>query len=323
MPDAPHFQKKPEKVKVFEKIVAAETGGPPTGKRKLVRLSLRNIARKTGIGRTAVWQMLRARRFSLKSNVKRLTGPPSPDRDRQMRLIRRETTRFINMGQPVISVDAKKSELIGDFENNGQKWEVSGTSEEVSAYNFPTDAKAKAVPYGIYDIAQNTGHVEVGTSSNTARFAVDSIRQWWFLFGIFLYTNATRLLILADSGGSNGCRPWMWKKMLQELADETGLTITVRHYPRGASKWNPIEHRLFAMIAKNWLGYPLRSLATMLARIRGTTTETGLSVTARWNRRRYRTKEKVTKEEQKTLKIRKHKVIERWNYTIKPKKTTK
>ena len=236
-----------------------------------------------------------------------------------MRLIRRETTRYVNLGQPVISVDAKKSELIGDFDNKGQKWEAPGTSEEVSAYNFPTEAKAKAVPYGIYDIAKNMGHIEVGTSSNTARFAVDSIRQWWFLFGVFIYAHATRLLILADSGGSNGCRPWMWKKMLQAFADETGLTITVRHYPRGASKWNPIEHRLFAMISKNWSGHPLRSLAVMLARIRGTTTETGLSVTARWNRRCYRTREKVSKDEKKTLRIRRHKVIARWNYTITPK----
>ena len=305
------MKKSPEKVQAFETLVAAETGGTPTGKRKLVRLSVRKIERRVGICRTTVWRMLRLRKFSLKSNVKRLTGPPSPDRDRQMRLIRRETTRFVNAGQPVISVDAKKSELIGNFDNKGQKWESQGTSEEVSAYNFPNEAKAKAVPYGIYDIAKNTGHVEVGTSSNTARFAVDSIRQWWFLFGIFVYAHAKRLLILADSGGSNGCRPWLWKQRLQEFADETGLTITVRHYPRGASKWNPIEHRLFAMISKNWSGHPLRSLAIMLARIRGTTTETGLSVTARWNRRRYRTKEKVSNDEKKTLRIRRHKVIAR------------
>jgi hypothetical protein len=240
-----------------------------------------------------------------------------------MRLIRRETTRFVNLGQPVISVDAKNSELIGDFDNNGQKWEAAGTSEEVSAYNFPSDAKAKAVPYGIYDIAKNSGHVELSTSSSTARFAVDSIRYWWFAIGIFLYANTTRLLILADSGGSNGCRPWLWKKMLQEFADESGLTITVRHYPRGASKWNPIEHRLFAMISKNWAGYPLRSLAIMLALIRGTTTESGLSVTARLNRRRYRTKEKVSKEEQKKIRLRQHEAMPMWNYTIKKKKSTK
>ena len=311
-------KKSPDKVQSLETLVAAETGGPPTGKRKLVRLSLRHLERRTRIGRTTVRRLLLARNFSLKSNVKRLTGPPSPDRDRQMRLIRRETTRFVNSEQPVISVDAKKSELIGDFKNEGQKWEERGMSEEVSAYNFSSDAKAKAVPNGIYDIAQNTGHVEVGTSSNTARFAVDSIRRWWFLFGMFIYANATRLLILADSGGSNGCRPWLWKKMLQEFAKETGLTITVRHYPRGASKWNPIEHRLFAMISKNWAGYPLRSLATMLARIRGTTTETGLTVTARWNRQRYRTKEKVGKEEKKTIRLRAHNVIPKWNYTITP-----
>jgi len=305
-------------VQKFEKIVAAETGGPPTGKQKLVRLSLRKIGRKIGIGRSVVRRLLLARKFSLKSNVKRLSGPFSHDRDRQMRLIRRETTRFLNAAQPVISVDAKKSELIGNFKNNGQKWEAEGTSEDVSAYDFRNEAKAKAVPYGIYDVAQNTGHVEVGTSSNTARFAADSIRSWWFMFGIFVYAGATRLLILADSGGSNGCRPWLWKKRLQEFADDTGLTITVRHYPRGASKWNPIEHRLFAMISKNWAGHPLRSLAILLARIRGTTTTTGLSVTARWNRRRYRTKEKVTNEEKKTLRIRHH-VMSRWNYTFTPR----
>lgn len=236
-----------------------------------------------------------------------------------MRLIRRETTRFVNMGQPAISVDAKKTELIGNFDNNGQKWEAEGYREDVSAYNFPSEAVAKAVPYGIYDIARNVGHVEVGTSKNVPRFAVDSISRWWFTIGVFAYVGATQLLILADSGGSNGCRPWMWKKLLQEFADASGLKITVRHYPRGASKWNPIEHRLFGMISKNWAGHPLRSVRIMLSLIRGTTTTTGLIVTARWNRKKYRTKEKVTEAEKKTFRIRKHKVIPYWNYTVRPR----
>lgn len=239
-----------------------------------------------------------------------------------MRLIRRETTRLINKGQPVISVDAKKSELIGDFSQEGRKWESVDHKEEVSAYTFPSDAKAKAIPYGIYDVARNEGHVEVGTSANTARFAVDSISYWWFTIGVFIYLGATELLILADSGGSNGCRPWMWKKMLQEFADDSGLKITVRHYPRGASKWNPIEHRLFAMISNNWEGHPLRSLGIMLGYIRGTTTCSGLRVTARWNRRRYRTKEKVSDKEKKTFRIRHHKAIPLWNYTILPRGKT-
>ena len=250
--------------------------------------------------------------------MKRLSGPPHPDRDRQFKLIRRETTRFKNLGLPVISIDAKNKELIGNFKNNGVKWEAEGKREEVDAHDFPDKNTLKATPFGIYDVARNEGLVEVGTSANTARFAVDSVRRWWVTVGVFLYVGVTRLLILADSGGSNGCRIWMWKKLLQEFADETRMTITVRHYPRGASKWNPIEHRLFGPITKNWAGHPLRSMKTLLGFVRGTTTQTGLKIKARWNRRRYRTKEKVTKEEKTQLNFKRHKVIPLWNYTVYP-----
>ena len=283
-------------------------------------MSLRNIANRTGnVSTTVVRRWLRQRRFSLRSNVKRLSGPPHPDRDRQFKLIKRAITTFKNNGEPIISVDAKNKEKIGDFKNNGVKWEAEGKREEVDAHDFGTKKTLKATPFGIYDLARNEGLVEVGTSLNTARFAVDSVRRWWKIVGKRKYPNAKRLLILADSGGSNGCRIWMWKKLLEEFAREEGLTITVRHYPRGASKWNPVEHRLFGPIAKNWAGHPLRSMETLLGFIRGTTTRTGLSVKARWNRRCYPPKEKVLKEEKALLNFKRHAVIPLWNYTIYPK----
>jgi len=318
--DANRLKKNPEIVQVFEKIVAEETGGTPTGRRKFVRLSWRTIARRTGcISATTAGRWLRKRKFSLRSNVKRLSGPPHPDRNRQFKLIRRETTRFKNSGLPVISIDAKNKELIGNFAQNGRKWEAKGKHEEVDAHDFPNKTTLKAIPYGIYDVARNEGLVEVGTSRNTARFAVDSVRRWWMTVGMFVYAGVTRLLILADSGGSNGCRIWMWKKLLGEFATETGLTITVRHYPRGASKWNPIEHRLFGPIARNWAGQPLRSMKTLWGFVRGTTTRTGLNVKARWNRRRYPPKETVSKEEKAQLNFKRHDVIPLWNYTVYPK----
>ena len=177
--------------------------------------------------------------------MKRLSGPPHPDRDRQFKLIKRAITTFKNNNEPIISVDAKNKEKIGDFKNNGVKWEAEGKREEVDAHDFGTKTTRKATPFGIYDVGRNEGLVEVGTSLNTARFAVDSVRRWWKIIGKRKYPHAKRLLILADSGGSNGYRIGMWKKLLGEFASETGLTITIRHYPRGASKWNPVEHRLF------------------------------------------------------------------------------
>jgi hypothetical protein len=250
--------------------------------------------------------------------VKRLSGPPHPDRDRQFRLIRRERTRFKNAGWPIISVDAKNKELIGNFANSGQKWEAKDKREEVDAHDFPNKKTLKAIPFGVYDVTGNEGIVEVNTSRNTARLAVDAVRRWWKIIGKRKYSHAKRLLILADSGGSNGCRIWMWKKLLQELSNETGLIITVRHYPRGASKWNPVEHRLFGPIARNWLGHPLRTMETLLGFIRSTTTQTGLKVKARWNRRTYPTKESVSKEEKAALNFKRHEIIPLWNYTICP-----
>lgn len=227
-------------------------------------------------------------------------------------------TLYQRNGAPVISVDTKNSELIGNFQNRGRRWCCQ--PDEVNAHDFPSDAKCRAIPYGIYDITLNRGHVCVGASADTSEFAVNSIRNWWLRFGRKQYPDQTHLLIEADSGGSNGCRPRLWKRELQGLADATGLTITVCHYPRGASKWNPADHRLFGPISRNWAGTPLRDLDTMLGYIRGTTTRTGLRVTARLDKRAYQKKIKVSDREMKQLNIHKTKSCPDWNYSIKPQK---
>jgi len=264
-----------------------------------------------------VRRLLKARGFSLRANVKRLSGPPHPDRDRQFRYIQRQKRKFLKAGQPVISVDTKNTELIGNFKNRGALWRQE--ADEVSAYDFPGDAECRAIPYGIYDVPHKRGHVSVGISADTPQFAVRSIREWWKHTGSKRYPKANELLITADSGGSNGHRPRLWKRELQRWADEDGLAITVAHYPRGASKWNAIEHRLFGPITSNWAGQPLRSLALMLHAIRGTSNEGGLRVTARLDRRIYPKKIKVPDKEMKQLSLHRHNTCPDWNYTIKPR----
>lgn len=215
----------------------------------------------------------------------------------------------------MISVDGKKKELIGSFKNPGAVWRR--TAREVNAHDFPQDAAGRAVPYGLYDLARNAGHVTVGLSADTAEFVVRTIADWWRREGLVHYPHARELLILADSGGSNGFRSRVWKHRLQqELAKRFGLDVTVCHYPPGASKWNPVEHRLFGPISINWAGEPLSSLHTMLALIRGTRTETGLTVTARADIRRYRRGVKVTNQQIAELTLERHAVCPDWNYTI-------
>lgn len=261
-------------------------------------------------------RLLRQAGFSLRTNVKRLTGPPHPDRDRQFRFLRRMRALFLRRGEPVISVDTKNSELIGNFKNDGRRW--CREADPVNAHDFPSDAVCRAIPYGVYDLTHNRGHVCVGTSADTPEFAVRCIRDWWLRFGRSRFPDRRRLLIEADSGGSNGCRPRLWKRELQRLANETGLAITVCHYPSGASKWNPADHRLFGPISRNWAGHPLRDLPTMLAFLRGTRTRTGLRVTARLDRRRYQKQIKVPDYEMKQLNLRRTRKCPQWNYTIKP-----
>jgi hypothetical protein len=289
--------------------------------RKWVRSSLRHLAgqlRRQGVAlcRGTVGRLLKGLGYSLRANEKRITGPPHPDRDRQFRYIERLRRRFLRAGLPVISVDAKKKELVGNFRNAGRAWRRK--SDQVNAHDFRQDASDRAVPYGLYDLTHNRGYVAVGTSADTAEFAVDAIASWWQGYGSKAYPGADRILILADAGGSNSCRNRLWKVRLQErLVDRLGLGVTVCHYPRGASKWNPVEHRLFGPISTNWAGKPLRCLGTLLGYIRGTTTATGLEIEAALVNRTYATKIKVSNEQMRGVRLVRHKPCPAWNYTIK------
>ena len=270
------------------------------------------------VGRMTVRRLLKEWDYSLKSNRKEDSGPPHPDRDRQFRYIGRVTRLFVAAGHPVISVDAKKKELIGNFKNPGQAW--CRQAELVNIHDFRHDAEGRAVPYGIYDLTHNEGYVVVGTSADTSEFAVDAICLWWEDPDRPSFPDESKLLILSDAGGSDGCRFRLWKRQLQEqLADRLGIEVMVCHYPTGASKWNPIEHRLFSHISLNWAGKPLRSFEMMLAYIRGTTTETGLRVRAFLLDRVYQRGIKVSNKEMKDLNLQRRAICPNWNYVIKPR----
>jgi hypothetical protein len=266
---------------------------------------------------TTISRLLREQDYSLRVNRKRFTGPDHPDRDRQFRNIEDWIAIFEGLGQPIISVDAKKKELIGNFKNVGTGW--CREPEEVNVYDFLSDAECRATPYGIYDLLGRRGHICVGTSADTPAFAVEAIGSWWSRHGCKRYRGAEELLILADGGGSNGHRPRLWKARLQErIADRYGLHVTVCHYPTGASKWNPVEHRLFGPISINWAGQPLRSLEAMLGWVRGTEVG-GAGVTASLDRADYPRKVKVPAAEMKRLDLERHEVCPDWNYTISPR----
>ncbi|MFL7793372.1 MAG: ISAzo13 family transposase [Anaerolineae bacterium] len=307
----------------IEALVEGETAGDPITGRKWVRRSLRQLSkalRKQGysIGRMTVGRLLRGLDYSLKSNRKEDSGPPHPDRNRQFRYIERVKKLFMAAGHPVISVDTKKKELIGNFKNPGQAW--CRQAEIVNVHDFRQDAKGRAVPYGIYDLTHNEGYVVVGTSGDTSAFAVDAICMWWEDENRPSFPDESKLLILSDAGGSDGCRFRLWKRQLQErLADRLGIEVMICHYPTGASKWNPIEHRLFSYISLNWAGKPLRSFETMLAYIRGTTTETGLKVRAFLLDQVYQRGIKVSDQEMKDLNLVRRSICPTWNYVIKPR----
>lgn len=291
--------------------------------RKWVRRSLRQLSKALhkqdyAVGRMTVRRLLKGLDYSLKSNRKEDSGPPHPDRGRQFRYIRRVTRLFRAAGHPVISVDTKKKELIGNFKNPGQTW--CRQAERVNVHDFRHDAEGRAVPYGIYDLTHNEGYVVVGTSADTSEFAVDAICLWWQDPDRPSFPDESRVLILSDAGGSDGCRYRLWKQQLQEqLADRLGIEVMVCHYPTGASKWNPIEHRLFSHISLNWAGKPLRSFAMMLAYIRGTTTKTGLRVRAFLLDRVYQQGIKVSDQEMKDLYLQQRPICPKWNYVIKPR----
>lgn len=300
-----------------------ETGGEPMSGKKWVRSSLRRLSDALGelglkVGYVTVGRLLEDLGYSLKANRKELTGPPHPDRDRQFRYLHRVKRLFMEAGRPVISVDTKKKELIGNFKNPGQRW--CRKADAVNVHDFRQDSIGRAVPYGIYDLKHNLGYVAVGTSADTSAFAVDAIAWWWELEDRPAFADETKLLILSDAGGSDGCRFRLWKKQLQEqLADRLGIEVMVCHYPTGASKWNPVEHRLFSYISLNWAGQPLRSFKAMLGYIRSTTTETGLKVKAILWDREYEKGIKVSDEEMAALSLHRRRVCPKWNYIIKPR----
>jgi hypothetical protein len=310
---------------VLEQILSDEIAGDPMGDDKWVRNSVEHISQRLkdhGIDVTGmtVWRLLKDMGFSMKYGKRRRqgSGQDSPDRDEQFRYIASKRQEFVTAGLPVISVDTKKKELIGNFRKPGRSW--CRKAPEVDEHDFPSAAECRAVPLGIYDVARNKGYVCVGISNNTPEFAVNVIARWWQEHGRNTYPEAAEMLILADGGGANGCRSKAWKLNLQEkLCDQFGLTVTVCHYPTGCSKWNPVERRLFSQISINWAGKPLRSLAIMLGYIRGTTTSTALTVQAYLDETTYRKGKKVSREQMDRLNLRLHKVCANRNYTLSPR----
>ncbi|MBW2158045.1 MAG: ISAzo13 family transposase [Deltaproteobacteria bacterium] len=308
----------------LERIMANDVAGDPMGKQRWVRASTKQLSKKLREGGhqacpTTVSRLLKGMGFTMKGNRRRQIRVPCPERDQQFEYIAAQRERFTVAGLPVISVDSKKKELIGNFRSSGRAW--SRQAEEVDEHDYPSRAVCKAVPYGVYDLTWNRGYVFVGTSNDTPEFAVDAVAHWWANDGASRYSGRDELLILADTGGSNGCRCRAWKYNLQvNLCDRMGLTATVCHYPSGCSKWNPVEHRLFSFISINWAGKPLRTLDMMLACIRGTTTETGLEVGAFLQERHYPKGQRVTQADMYGLNLLAHQQCPRWNYTIGPRR---
>jgi DDE family transposase len=299
------------------------TAGDPIDGLRWTHKTIRKLAdelRRRGfrIGRSTVARLLRQRHYSLRTNRKRLAGTGDPDRDRQFRVLARRRRTFLRRRWPVISIDAKKKELVGNFRNSGRAWRSQPL--DVLDHDFPSRAAGRAIPLGIYDIGRNEGYVVVGTSRETPQFVTAALRRWLQDEGSWRCRHGRRLAIEADCGGGNGCRLWGWKAGLQELADEFDLTITVGHFPPSASKWNLIEHRLFSAISKNWSGQPLVSYETILKFIRATTSETGLRCWACLDPRVYPAKVKVSQDEQARIRLERHRVLPQWNYTIRPQK---
>jgi hypothetical protein len=313
----------PELPGLLESLVEPLTRGDPESPLRWTCKSTRTLAgelvyRRHPISHEKVAQYLRELGYSLQGNRKTEEGEDHPDRDGQFRHISREVRQAMGQGWPVISVDTKKKELVGNFANKGRQWRRKQTGEHVQGHDFPDPSLPRAYPYGIYDQARNTGFVNVGTDHDTATFAVASIRGWWRHEGRRLYPAATQLLITADGGGSNGYRIRLWKVELQRLADQTGLAIRVCHFPPGTSKWNKVEHRLFSFISSNWRGEPLRDYETIVRLIADTTTAKGLTVTCRLDRRKYPPGRKISDEELAAINLSPLRFHGEWNYIIHP-----
>ena len=304
-------------------LVEPTTRGDPTAPLLWTAKSLRNLAaglRELGhrIGHNVVADLLRDLGYSLQANRKTREGTNHPDRNAQFEYINRKMKQALAAREPAISVDTKKKELVGDFKNGGREYRPKGKPEPVRVHDFIIPELGRAAPYGVYDIADNAGWVSVGIDKDTASFAVNSIRRWWQTMGRARYPHATKLLITADCGGSNGVRVRLWKRELQNLANELGIAITVCHLPPGTSKWNRIEHRLFSFITQNWRGKPLVSHQTIVQLIAATTTDTGLKVRSEIDPNTYPAGVKVTDDEMDAINILRHKFHGDWNYTIRP-----
>ena len=314
----------PSLPRALEALVEPSTRGDPESPLRWTCKSLRKLAaelREQGhrVSHQLVAELVQAAGYSLQANRKTREGGAQPDRDAQFAHIAALSADYLATGDPVISVDAKKKELVGDFKNGGREWRPKGEPEEVRVHDFPIPEVGRVTPYGIYDLAANAGWVSVGIDHDTAAFAVASIGRWWQEVGQVRYGQSPRLLITADGGGSNGSRVRLWKVELQRLADATGLTISVCHFPPGTSKWNKIEHRLFSFITQNWRGKPLVSYAVILSLIAATTTTTGLSVESVLDPAPYPVGRQVTDEEMATLDVQRDAFHGEWNYTISPR----
>ena len=313
----------PKLLTSLDRLIEPETRGDPESPLRWICKSTRTLAaqltgQKHPVSHEKVAQLLRDQNYSLQSNRKTEEGADHPDRDAQFRHINAQVKRAMATGTPVISVDTKKKELLGNYDNGGKQWLPAKKPVKVNGHDFPSPDVPRAYPYGIYDLARNTGFVNVGMDHDTGAFAVASIRGWWRSEGSSLYSKARALLITADGGGSNGSRLRLWKLELQKFADETGLSISVCHFPPGTSKWNKVEHRLFSFISSNWRGEQLRDYETIVNLISRTTTAKGLQVTCRLDRRKYPTGRKVTDEEIKRVNLKRNTFHGDWNYTINP-----
>jgi len=314
----------PTLLKDLEALVEPDSRGDPMSPLRWTCKSLRILAAELGkrghkISRTVVGEVLKARGYSLHANRKTKEGSDHADRDAQFGVINQAAKEALAEGQPVISVDTKKKELVGDFKNAGREWRPKGDFEEVRVHDFLIKELGRAVPYGVYDLAANEGWVSVGVDSDTAAFAVQTLRRWWTEVGSLKYPNAKRLVITADGGGSNGSRVRLWKLELQRLADELGIEIEVHHFPPGTSKWNKIEHRLFSFITMNWRARPLISYQVIVDLIASTKTETGLKVLCELDPNAYAKGVVVTDEQMASLNITRAEFHGEWNYTIKPR----
>src|SRR5262245_10636205 len=314
----------PHLVRALETLVDPVTRGDPMS---LLRWTCKSAAKLAtalqtqghAVSERTVNRLLHDLGYSLQSNRKTLEGRAHPDRNAQFQYINRRAKSFQKQGQPVISVDTKKKELVGQFRNGGREWHPQGQPAEVQGHDFPDKELGKVIPYGVYDEATNSGWVSVGIDHDTAEFAVETVRRWWRHMGSKVYPKAKRILITADGGGSNGSRCRLWKVELQRFADESGLAISVCHFPPGTSKWNKIEHRMFCHITENWRGRPLVSRAVVVNLIGHTTTKAGLTIRSELDENIYPTGREVTEQPMENLAIKRDKFHGEWNYTIRPK----